>query len=90
MDEQMNEGLYLCRRIMFRHNLQEHDHVVNAHSTFWVCFFVPITSELYIKGRIGYFRDLPCGAVVKNPPANAGDTGSVAGPGRRQFFTVSG
>ena len=27
----------------------------------------------------GYF---PGGAVVKNPPANAGDTGSGPGPGR--------
>ena len=25
---------------------------------------------------------LPGGAVVKNPPANAGDTGSSPGPGR--------
>ena len=25
---------------------------------------------------------LPCGSVVKNPPANAGDTGSIPGPGR--------
>ena len=24
----------------------------------------------------------PGGAVVKNPPANAGDTGSSSGPGR--------
>ena len=24
----------------------------------------------------------PGGAVVKNPPANAGDTGSIPGPGR--------
>ena len=30
------------------------------------------------KGREGF----PGGAVVKNPPANAGDTGSSAGPGR--------
>ena len=28
------------------------------------------------------FRDFPGGAVVKNPPANAGDTGSIPGPGR--------
>ena len=28
------------------------------------------------------FRDLPGGAVVKNPPANAGDTDSIPGPGR--------
>ena len=27
-------------------------------------------------------RDFPGGAVVKNPPANAGDTGSMPGPGR--------
>ena len=26
--------------------------------------------------------DLPGGAVVKNLPANAGDTGSIPGPGR--------
>ena len=26
--------------------------------------------------------DVPGGAVVKNPPANAGDTGSIPGPGR--------
>ena len=26
--------------------------------------------------------DFPGGAVVKNPPANAGDTGSRPGPGR--------
>ena len=28
------------------------------------------------------FRGFPGGAVVKNPPANAGDTGSRPGPGR--------
>ena len=27
-------------------------------------------------------RDFPGGAVVKNPPANAGDTGSSPGLGR--------
>ena len=27
-------------------------------------------------------RAFPGGAVVKNPPANAGDTGSSPGPGR--------
>ena len=29
-----------------------------------------------------YHWDFPGGAVVKNPPANAGDTGSSPGPGR--------
>ena len=28
------------------------------------------------------FRDCPGGVVVESPPANAGDTGSVPGPGR--------
>ena len=27
-------------------------------------------------------RDFPGGALVKNPPANAGDTGLIPGPGR--------
>ena len=27
-------------------------------------------------------RDFPGGAVVKNPPANAGNTGSIPAPGR--------
>ena len=27
-------------------------------------------------------RDFPGGAELKNPPANAGDTGSSPGPGR--------
>ena len=29
-----------------------------------------------------YLRDLPGGAVVKNPPTNAWDTGLNPGPGR--------
>ena len=29
-----------------------------------------------------YLLDFPGGTVVKNPPANAGDTGSIPGPGR--------
>ena len=28
------------------------------------------------------FRDFPSGTVVKNPPANAGDMGSIPDPGR--------
>ena len=32
-----------------------------------------------IKNKTSGF---PGGAVVKNPPVNAGDTGSVPGPGR--------
>ena len=29
----------------------------------------------------GSARGFPCGPVVKNPPANAGDTGLISGPG---------
>ena len=28
------------------------------------------------------YWDFPGGTMVKNPPANAGDTGSIPGPGR--------
>ena len=35
------------------------------------------------KEIIGGF---PGGAVVKNPPANAGDTGSISGPGRSHML----
>ena len=28
------------------------------------------------------WRNVPGGPVVKNPPANAGDTGSIPGPGK--------
>ena len=30
----------------------------------------------------GYLRGFPGGSVVKNPPANAGDTGLIPGQGR--------
>ena len=35
--------------------------------------------DSYLKSRP---RDFPGGAVVENPPANAGDTGLFPGPGR--------
>ena len=35
-------------------------------------------SENFIKNQ---FAGFPGGAVVENPPANAGDTGSSPGPG---------
>ena len=30
--------------------------------------------------------DFPGGTVVKNPPANIGDTGSIPGPGRSHML----
>ena len=41
-----------------------------------------ITLDYKLDFKIG--RGFPGGAVVKNPPANAGDTGSCPGPGRSQ------
>ena len=35
-----------------------------------------------MNAKISQQRGFPGGAVVKNPPANAGDTGSSPGPGR--------
>ena len=32
------------------------------------------------------FRDFPGGTVVKNPPANAGDTGLIPGLGRSHIL----
>ena len=34
-------------------------------------------------------RGFPGGAVVENPPANAGDTGSIPGPGRSHMLQSS-
>ena len=36
----------------------------------------------FLKKKKKKLRDFPGGAVVKNPPANAGDTGSSPGPAR--------
>ena len=38
------------------------------------------------RGLSGSFQDFPDGAVVKNMPANAGDTGSSPGPGRSHML----
>ena len=42
------------------------------------------STEEWIKRM--WYRDFPSGAVVKNPPANAGDTGSIPGPGRSHML----
>ena len=43
-------------------------------------------TRAYLTGsgsfKNSWCQDFPGGAVVKNPPANAGDTGSSPGPGR--------
>ena len=50
----------------------------NDFRTYYIlCLFLEMYSEVK-KCRGGF----PGGAVVKDPPANAGDTGSSPGPGR--------
>ena len=52
----------------------------------------PFTQELlsftcYLEYNLKEtYRDFPGGAVVKNPPANAGDTGLNPGPGRSHML----
>ena len=47
----------------------------NAHTT-------KEYNDLVLKNKNDYTWGFPGGAVVKNPPANAGDMGSIPGPGR--------
>ena len=44
-----------------------------------IVFFTFLKKKISLKNILLGF---PGGAVVKNPPANAGDTGSSPGPGR--------
>ena len=49
-------------------------------------FFLTLDENSKIKLIKKFFeemipRDFPGGAVVENPPASAGDTGSIPGPG---------
>ena len=48
-----------------------------THSSFIFSIYGSIPKDLY-KNQ---FRGFPGGAVVENPPANAGDTGSSPGLG---------
>ena len=47
----------------------------------WVTFFLSYLRKPGGKKKKKTW-DFPGGAVVKNLPANAGDTGSIPGPGR--------
>ena len=37
---------------------------------------------MFFYKTLMYTGDVPGGPMVKNPPANAGDMGSIPGPGR--------
>ena len=45
-------------------------------------FVFVLKYNLQDLSRKEYYRDFLGGPVVKNPPANAGDRGSIPGPGR--------
>ena len=36
-----------------------------------------------MSSKVEHPRDFPGGPVVKNPPSNAGDSGSIPGPGTK-------
>ena len=51
-------------------------HVVSVITNPLCCWSTEVGAD-----KNAYLRDFPGGAVVKNPPANAGDMGSIPGPG---------
>ena len=60
--------------------LSENYHVSFVFMIFYLLVEIwPFTFKLW---RGEYEQDFPGGTVGKNPPANAGDTGSIPGPGR--------
>ena len=50
--------------------------ITNYVLQYYVLYFINY------KNVKSHNEDFPGDAVVKNPPANAGDTGSIPGPGR--------
>ena len=50
-----------------------------------VALFVVVRSCQFgrVKDKMWWGRDFPGGPVVKNPPSNAGDTGSIPGEGTK-------
>ena len=51
----------------------------------WIIWIVPLGNQTRDEEKNLFkkvWQDFPGGAVVKNPPANAGDTALSSGPGR--------
>ena len=58
-------------------------HMVFVTTTQLCCCSVVTNGHCCVSIKL--YRDFLSGAVVKNPPASAGDTGSSPGPGRSQM-----
>ena len=56
-------------------------HTIHDLTTFWekVCHLLGTIPRNLSPGSRSQTLDFPGGAVVKNPPANAGDKGSIPG-----------
>ena len=75
------------------HSAIERNRVLICVTT-WMNLDDVMISKRYQLQRMAYYmisfikmiQDFPGGAVVKNPPANAGDTGSSPGPGRSHML----
>ena len=52
---------------------------MNREESDWFLFYILL--NVVIMGR-----DFPGGTVVKNPPASAGDSGLILGPGRSHML----
>ena len=57
-----------------------------VHTTMWM-YLVPLNYMLNTV-KIVCFQDFSGGLVVKNPPSNAGDMGSIPGPGTKSLHTM--
>ena len=63
-----------------KHNIEMKE--VEENCQFGKGFIYMEKQKHWVKKKKKKLRDFPGGAVVKNPPANAGDTGSSPGLGR--------
>ena len=76
VEEKQDEELYIYNKISFKKTTRVH---VYKHVRVYINNGEKISIKLGVKG-------FPGGAVVKNPPANAGDTGSNPGQGRSHML----
>ena len=88
LNERMNERTKYIKNKYLIHKRQSFG-VLNPLSAPSERDFLPFSlcmSQMLPEGSDWEYKsingDFPGGAVVKNPPANAGDTGSSPGPGR--------